>query len=293
MKECENMIIAINYANSKYRKAQVLNTKTAYTKGKVDKVIEYSPKDIDEDFRKKNKNVFQCERGDGYWIWKPYIILKTLKQADEGDYIFYADSGSYYINRVQELINTMEKEQVSIMSFELPFLEKEYTKREVLEAFNMWKNTKIMNSPQRLATFILIKCNSESKMFFEEFLCYACKNNLITDYLRTDISQDKAFIENRHDQSIFSLLCKKWKLPVFRDPSEYGLKPELYHFNSEYITEIKTKCNYPQILVSHRKKNPTMIIRIDGFLRRSMKSSIYEHISVIRDLGIKIYKLIK
>lgn len=287
------MIIAINYANEKYVKSQKYNTKTAYKNGKVDKVIEYSPEDIDDEFRKCNQNIFKCERGDGYWIWKPYIILKTLEKAKNGDYVFYADSGSYYIDKVQKMIEVMDEEKVNIMSFELPFIEKRYTKREVFEAFNMWGNIKNMNSPQRLATFILVKCNLESVNFFKEFLDYACKKNLINDYINPNKVEDKDFVENRHDQSIFSLLCKKWNLPVYRDPSEYGIKPKLYHFKDKYTTEIKCKCDYPQILVSHRKKNPSLIIRFDGYLRSNIRVDTYENIAKIRDFGIKIYKLIK
>ena len=44
------MILGINYANDNFRKAQRLNTKTAYKNG-VDKVIEYRPTDIDEAFK--------------------------------------------------------------------------------------------------------------------------------------------------------------------------------------------------------------------------------------------------
>ena len=41
------MIVAINYADEKYKAAQKYNTNTAYKKGRVNKVIEYSPSDID------------------------------------------------------------------------------------------------------------------------------------------------------------------------------------------------------------------------------------------------------
>ena len=46
------MIIAINYADEKFVKQQKLNTYTAYEKGKVDIVFEYSPEDIEDCFYK-------------------------------------------------------------------------------------------------------------------------------------------------------------------------------------------------------------------------------------------------
>ena len=71
------MILGINYANDNFRKAQRLNTKTAYKNG-VDKVIEYRPTDIDESFKEKNSSIWCAKRGAGYWILKPNIIAKIF-----------------------------------------------------------------------------------------------------------------------------------------------------------------------------------------------------------------------
>lgn len=40
--------ILINYANEAFRESQILNSKTGLEVEKFDKVIEYSPKDIDK-----------------------------------------------------------------------------------------------------------------------------------------------------------------------------------------------------------------------------------------------------
>ena len=62
------MILAINYANQKYRRSQRFNSQTAVDKGKADKVIEYTPQDIDVLFREKNKDILRNKRGNGYWL---------------------------------------------------------------------------------------------------------------------------------------------------------------------------------------------------------------------------------
>ena len=51
------MIVAINYADENFKKHQKYNTATAYKKGKVDKVIEYSPSDIDDKFKDGNQRI--------------------------------------------------------------------------------------------------------------------------------------------------------------------------------------------------------------------------------------------
>ena len=33
------------------------------------------------------------KRGYGYWLWKPYLIMKTLEQMNDNDILVYADCG--------------------------------------------------------------------------------------------------------------------------------------------------------------------------------------------------------
>ena len=73
----ETMIYAINYANKKFFNAQKLNSQTAKKFG-ADVVIEYNQNSIDNSFYNDNHTILECRRGDGYWLWKPYIINKTL-----------------------------------------------------------------------------------------------------------------------------------------------------------------------------------------------------------------------
>lgn len=47
------MKLLINYADEPWKPAQHYATHKAYSVGKVDKVIEYGPENIDEEFRKK------------------------------------------------------------------------------------------------------------------------------------------------------------------------------------------------------------------------------------------------
>lgn len=33
-------------------------------------------------------------QGAGFWVWKPFIILKELEHLEEGDYLLYTDAGA-------------------------------------------------------------------------------------------------------------------------------------------------------------------------------------------------------
>ena len=80
------MIIAVNYADRKFQKAQKLNSRTARQWG-ADRVIEYGPDDIDEVFRRRNKEILDTPRGGGYYLWKPYFYRKAYDELGEGDYL--------------------------------------------------------------------------------------------------------------------------------------------------------------------------------------------------------------
>lgn len=250
------MILAINYANQKYRRSQRFNSQTAVDKGKADKVIEYTPQDIDVLFREKNKDILRNKRGNGYWLWKPYIIKKTLEKMQYNDYLCYLDSGAYYINRISYLIKQMEKDGQDIMSFELPFLEKKYTKRDIF-VYMRCDSEVYTNTNQRMATMILLKKTDKVVSFVDEWLDYGEKEGIITDQPNhLGKANYKEFIENRHDQSIFSLLCKKYGVIAYRDPSQYGRYADLF-WNRKLDKMEYIKSSYPQIIVEHRRVKVT------------------------------------
>ena len=97
-------IVLVNYANKLFSRAQKKNAESGLNIGGFDQIISYSPTDIDQDFYIKNRKILNQKKGNGYWIWKPYFIKKTLEKLNYGDYLFYCDSGSYFIDSIRNLI---------------------------------------------------------------------------------------------------------------------------------------------------------------------------------------------
>ena len=236
--------VLINYATREFKISQKLNSLTGLHIGGFDRVINYGPKNISKVFRKKNAEIFNCKRGGGYWIWKPYIILKTLKKVEYGDIIFYCDSGALFIDDVKPLIDIALNKQ-DILCFNVGFKEKKYTKRDAFVLMDCDRKV-YSESDQRLTTFIVIKKTTLSINFFNEFLNLSLDRRIISD--DDNVLGHKnypGFIENRHDQTIFSLLTKKYKLKCYRDPSVGSHIP----YRSIEIS------NYNQILKSTRKRH--------------------------------------
>ena len=235
------MILGINYANDNFRKAQRLNTKTAYQNG-VDKVIEYRPTDIDESFKKKNSSIWCAKRGAGYWIWKPYIIAKSFDEISEGDYLIYADSGCAYINNVKFLIDAMECAQKDVMVFQIKSIEGKYSKRDAFVLLECDSRSR-----QICATFMVIKKTKFAKEFINEWLEKVQDSRIVSDSENVmGLPNYEGFIDNRHDQTVLSLLAKKWGIIPFRDPSQWGN-------DYNYANDIIVRSSYPQIFDSHRR----------------------------------------
>lgn len=257
------MKIEISYADSVYRKAQKWNYRTALIFGKFDKAIMYCENDIDEAFKKANKEIFQYKCGGGYWIWKPYLMLKTMNGMNMGDYLFYCDAGAVFIRSVDKLIHTMESNNDEIMLYEVyGRLEKEWTKRDIFKYLD-YDTEECANSNQILGGFILAKKTVKTMEFFEELLESVQFKELITDSPNV-LGEDNydGFQGNRHDQSFLSVLAKKHGLTTYRDPSQWGAYQKILYRKKKMNTmrdyQVYKRSMYPTIIWLHRYKQITI-----------------------------------
>ena len=248
------MIVCINYADAKFQDSRSFNTKTAYEKGKADKVIEYSLKDIDDLFKEKNKSILSYKRGVGLWLWKPYIIQKTLQLVSEGDFVVYSDAGTYFVNNISWLTDVMQADNNDVMVFELPLLERQFTKKETFVLMDQHN----YNLNQILASYLVFRKSAYSVDFVNEWLSFACDERIISfNKFLPDVEEFPDFISHREDQSILSVLCHKKGINPYRDPSQYGDRPwEYANKMYKYRPHVFSYSPYPRIIVSTRNLDP-------------------------------------
>ena len=163
-------------------------------------------------------------RGYGYWLWKSFIILKTLESIEENDILVYTDAGCTLningLNRMNEYFDIVKQSKYGILSFELPFFEKQYTKMDLFKNMNL-NNNEFLNSKQLLASIIFFrKCEKTIKLV-EEWYEICCNYHLIDDS-HSFLPNDSSFIEHRHDQSVFSLLAKKYGTEILPDETYFN-----------------------------------------------------------------------
>lgn len=203
-------IVFVTFADSKYSKA-IERIKTETEGFGFDKRYFLSEKDLPKDFFKGfSPKIYR--RGYGYYRWKPYIVNKNLDNLDEGDILVYSDIGNQWhisgINRWKGYLSMLTA-QCPIVAFQQEFLEKDWTNGDAFRHIypNDWKKYG-MTLQLASGMFLIYKCNLSASVFQKWENIALHYPLLFTD--KASISPNcRGFQENRHDQSIFSLLVKQ------------------------------------------------------------------------------------
>lgn len=241
--------ILINFADEAYRKAQSLCTWTGKHIAGFDQVREYSPADIDEAFRQAHRDIFAYKRGCGLWLWKPYLILKTLEQCSENDIVFYCDSGACFFRKAAPVFAILERSDIWLSV--LPLLERQFTKAETFRLLAA-QTSEYTDTPQISGSFAAFRKTADSVAFVEEWLRACCSEQAIAPPQEPE-AEPGDFVAHREDQSILSLLAKKHGIRPYSDPSQYGRLPEKY-IRKNCTMKYYGKEDYKPFLLHHRKR---------------------------------------
>lgn len=236
----------INFSDKNFINAQKFSGAMAKKFGDFSSIELFQPNDIDSAFYEKNRLILDSPRGAGYWLWKPYFLYKKILSVDYGDNICYADSGSHLISRIDPLFQLLDNGTQEILPFELSQIEGEWTKRDAFILMDCDDNGFEL-LPQRLASFIILKKTPLSVKFCLDYLTYCSNPQIISDAENIYGKPNHPFFQDhRHDQSVFSLLTKKYEFKSFRDPSQWG---------NDRFDKFKNS-PYPQIFEHTRQKHP-------------------------------------
>jgi len=153
----------------------------------------------------------------------------------DGDYLLYLDSGSEIgKHNLEQFSNLFEIAKKDLIVATTTHHEKDWCKKDLLLKLDMIHDKYLHNSPQRQAGEILFYVCNETRNFVNIWYELCCNYHLIDDSPSILEEEFDCFIEHRHDQSIFSLLTKKFDIfsinhslddfPIFynRNRTEYS-----------------------------------------------------------------------
>lgn len=276
--------IFIAYGTGGYLKSLHRIGKEAKKLGIFSKVILYTEKDMPLFIQASPLKVYG--RGNGYWVWKPYIIWKTMQEYPNS-IVVYADSGCTLQPNMEEWnkwFELLETYDTLAFRYRLDYVypwqeddetimttDAQWTKESLIRYFDlMIGNRDWINTGQIWSGLVLACRNSKLvKMWMDITLMHP---ELIIDcYGNETVEQAVNFREHRHDQSVFSALCEYWSIK--------GTVVKV-------LTETAESSNDAAVLATRKRilKNPVplktrMILSIKGKIGTTRYESMHKKLS--------------
>ena len=209
----------------------------------IDRFRLWTPRDLPADFRRGRESILRQKRGAGYWLWKPFIILETMREAAEGDVVIYCDAGVEIGGDLSPLVEIASRKGIVLFS-NRPHMQKEWTKRDAFVLLDA-DSPRYWDAGQLMGGFMILQNNARARDFVNKWLAAMDDERVLTDAPnRAGAPNFSEFREHRHDQSILSILAMRENIEIFRDPSQNGAPCAYSMPNSPYGT----------LLYVHRKK---------------------------------------
>lgn len=216
-----------NFFNGKYN--HLFDNINILNENNLDDYIKSVIYDI---FKKYNNCSVFPKRGYGYWIWKPYLIMKELEQINNNDILVHLDMHCYLENVENQFNNIVKKLNELDKPLLIGWCGDEYndltmTSKPLRNYIESQLNYKFSNED-------LLKRQVEAGIIFLR------KNDFIVNLIKqwfelmlngmnyvSDMYNDKQYNHpefsgnNRHDQSVLSLLCKYYNIDSY-EPFDWG-----------------------------------------------------------------------
>lgn len=226
-KETEYHLITFSTDNYDTHANKLLGTARL---GGFNQTRHFKPVDIDDLYVKRNHDVLypHWPNGPGGWIWKPYVLLKyMLYEASDGDVVCYCDAryvlNGSIINRINRLIDAPP--HIAIPTNKPKgklYMEKWYSKGEAYAILGI-DGSGIRNSYQAWAGFNCYRVTFIALQFVMEWFTYTQDGRIIHGHESHFTPNDVEFKDGRQDQTVLSLLAKKWKIKFFNLDEYFGL----------------------------------------------------------------------
>lgn len=272
----------ITYGDEFFKKSRERLRKEVLDMGGFDSV-EVFDQDIkeDEEYAKHLSNpIFKetsdARRGGGYWMWKPYLIWKKLQEIEDGDFLVYADAGCS-VRRPERLTDMFEfLVKNDYLTVQMRYPEKVWTKKKVLKFFNVEENEDVISKGQFQGGVHAIRKTEKSMKIYKRWWEVCSENPELVNDDKDD--EEGYFRDNRHDQSIWSLLIK----------TEGEYKSCLYPFKE---TRIKDKPQKIYLTLRHGFFNRLIPLLCVLYYIEGKNAVLYlEWVPEIGRLNIKIEK---
>ena len=210
-------VFFVSFADSKLRKSLKRIKRQARQFKCFRRIYVYDEKKLPRYGIKRIEEIMRLTgstRGFGYWSWKPVVILDVLNKIKQGDVLFYTDAGTHLNAKGEaiflEYVDRAVKNDIWVTQLNDSFSDLSFTKKDTIDLFaKSLSDPDVLRSGQvQAGIIILVKNEYTCKVISEWNELMSAKNVHYFDDSPSILPNDPSFVENRHDQSLFSLLLK-------------------------------------------------------------------------------------
>lgn len=153
----------------------------------------------------------------GYYVWKPYVILRTLLDPRlpwHSSVVAWTDAGIYFVGDMRPLIYEYLRDS-DVAATRTPMNEGDFSKRDAFVLLDA-DYPIIMETNQIATGFILLRKTPLAVQFLERWLA-ACEDRRIMSEEASVLGypEHPGFRNNNDDQTAFSLLFKLYGFRAF------------------------------------------------------------------------------
>ncbi|WP_373635390.1 hypothetical protein [Yoonia sp. SS1-5] len=235
-------------------------------------------------FWAQNADILEQERGAGYWLWKPHILLETLRSVGPDDIVVYNDIGRYKPGSFEPFPRfpaaAINMTALSPKRFLHGFIndwlvQGHYTKRDCFIGLDA--DTEEMHlAAQASACPLFYMPSPESFAFLERWLALAQDPHILTDLPDKLGDPLPEFQDHRHDMAISSILLHQTG-GHYVDLSKQGgfAAAEDTRRRNRHVPRIQSHAGYLSLMLERALPD-------DYFMRQSPDLALASHI--IRNL---------
>lgn len=165
-------VVQISYADGCCAKAIQKNRRQALAVG-VDEARAYARSDLDRSWELRNKEVLSQRRGGGWWLWKPRVILQTLRDPAvpwHRGVVLWLDAGNYLHADPRPFLEASLRSSDVVAMRLKGCLEHDWTNAGSLGRLNMSQKYALVDRPQLGAYFLAFRKTKLAVAFVEEWL---------------------------------------------------------------------------------------------------------------------------
>jgi hypothetical protein len=263
----------VTFASPRFRHRQLFLGWSALANGVANSVTHWTPKNLlAAGFENRCPAIKLSERGSGFYAWKPFIIQKKLKEAPEGDIVFYCDVGRTFPYKLlsgslQVFLDWMQKQEQTVMpGIKIPWggPMSIWTKRDAFVSMSM-DSPQVHSSSPIQASFSMWINSPASRDIINEWMDLSADRQMISDDpSELGLPELPDFYEHRHDQSLLSLVCLK------RGLSGIDLGPNWPSLDSKHPSEVAKFFDDKRIKLSINGK---LVERLANIVERAERTA--------------------